>query len=156
MGYIFYLIITWFLNFWNESSFLIMKLFSFGWIQFEDWFFGFLKPSVLVFHLHNLNLVQLKNRFSSSIPIAHKWIIIFHVILVCSANPQKILNQPNKVSGQKVLLRSFPPVCPLPHFFYLVIPKHILGSCYACFGCVMGITGTKHVTKHVTCILKHL
>jgi hypothetical protein len=38
---------------------------------------------------------------------------------------------------------------PCPVCFYLVIPKHDLGPCYACFGHVMGIRGLWHVTGHV-------
>jgi hypothetical protein len=57
----------------------------------------------------------------------------------------------------KVLLRFFPPVCPLPpSFFYLVLPNHVLGPCYACFRHVMGIRGaSEHVTGHVMWPLEH-
>jgi hypothetical protein len=39
--------------------------------------------------------------------------------------------------------------------FYLMIPKHVLCPCYACFEHVMGIKGMEHVTQHVMCPLEH-
>ncbi len=44
----------------------------------------------------------------------------------------KMLNRPKKLSVQKVLLRFFPQSAICPVCFYLVIPNHFLGLCYAC------------------------
>jgi hypothetical protein len=57
------------------------------------------------------------------------------------ASQKKMWNRPKKLNAisTKGCCGFFPQSAPCPVCFYLLIPKHDLGPCYACFGHAMGI-----------------
>jgi hypothetical protein len=64
-----------------------------------------------------------------------------HIDITIASITMENLKQPREMNAvsTKVVLRFFPPICPLAPFFSPCHARHVLGPCYACFEHVGGI-----------------